>query len=166
MWVNDNFHSYAVEKPLTDMAHHSPQRKHWRSLTANWRTLTLKTREAQISTWEVPKTYKSAQVVFYRNLLSTFQRLQVPSSPFPSHLTPFDVSAHTIWHERSHHLMWALTSNGVRWLSRRFRYFLGVSLLSRRFVTFHPLTMYGFRGRTQKCAQVIFYRHLEELQIK
>ena len=25
------------------MTHHSPQRKHWRSLTANWRTLTLKT---------------------------------------------------------------------------------------------------------------------------
>ena len=46
--------------------------------------------------------------------------LAVPSSPFPSHLTPFDVSAHTIWYERSHHMMWALTSYGVRWLSRRF----------------------------------------------
>ena len=23
--INDNFHSYAVAKPLTDMAHHSPQ---------------------------------------------------------------------------------------------------------------------------------------------
>ena len=31
--INDHFHSYAVAKPLTDMAHHSPQRKHWRSLT-------------------------------------------------------------------------------------------------------------------------------------
>ena len=68
---------------------------------------------------------------FYRHsfthpFISTFQHLQVrlsnlqvPSSPFPSHLTPYDVSAHTIWHERSHHLTRALTSYGVRWLSRR-----------------------------------------------
>ena len=26
--INDKFHSYAVAKPLADMAHHSPQRKH------------------------------------------------------------------------------------------------------------------------------------------
>ena len=61
-----------------------------------------------------PEPHKSSDDI------STFQRLQVPSSPFPSHLTPYDVSAHTIWHERSHHMMWALTSYGVRWLSRRF----------------------------------------------
>ena len=36
-------------------------------------------------------------LTYLRSYLSTFQRLQVPSSPFPNHLT----------------------SNGVRWLSRR-----------------------------------------------
>ena len=59
--INDHFHSYAVAKPLTDIAHHSPQRKHWRSLTANWRTLTLKTaRSANIHVQSPQYLQKSA----------------------------------------------------------------------------------------------------------
>ena len=46
----------------------------------------------------VPKLF------FYRHLfthpfISIFQHLQVPSGPFPSHLTPYDVSAHIKWCE-------------------------------------------------------------------
>ena len=52
--------------------------------------------------------------LFTHPFITTFLRLQVPSSPFQNDLTPYGVSAHTIWYERSHHLMWALTSNGVR----------------------------------------------------
>ena len=35
-----------------------------------------------------------------------------------SHLTPFDVSAHIKWCERSCQMVWALTSYGVRWLGK------------------------------------------------
>ena len=35
-----------------------------------------------------------------------------------SHLTPFDVSAHIKWCERSYQMVWALTSYGVRWFGK------------------------------------------------
>ena len=63
--INDHFHSYAVAKPLTDMACHSSQRKHWRSLTANWRTLTWKTtRSANIHVQSPQNLQKCASYFF------------------------------------------------------------------------------------------------------
>ena len=63
--INGHSHSYAVPEPLTDMAHHgphSPQRKHWRSLTANWRTLTL---ENARSANEVVWTFMKFKICLY-----------------------------------------------------------------------------------------------------
>ena len=56
-----------VEKdfPEQAIAHYSPQRKHWRSLTANWRTLTLKTaRSANIHVQSPQNLQKCASYFF------------------------------------------------------------------------------------------------------
>ena len=107
--------------------------QHWLALTAHWRKLTLKVQRAEHAQKQLSYVSHNGASCFFivthlRTHLyppSSTHKLgcpicKVPSSPFSSHLTPYDVSAHTIWYERSHHLMWALTSNGVRWLSRRF----------------------------------------------
>ena len=55
--INDHFHSYAVAKPLTDMAHHNPQKKTLTLINGQLAAIKVKTpRGAQISTCEAPKT--------------------------------------------------------------------------------------------------------------
>ena len=55
--INDHFHSCAVPKPLTDMAHHNPQKKTLTLINGQLAAINVKTpRGAQISTCEAPKT--------------------------------------------------------------------------------------------------------------
>ena len=67
--INEHSTATLQAKPLTEMLRHSPQRKHWRSLTAHWRTLTLKNRaKRKYPRANPPGPSEGAQVVFYRYL--------------------------------------------------------------------------------------------------